>query len=79
MISKEQCRAARAWLNLKQEELAEASGVSVRTLIDFEKGVRVPHDRTLRDVQRAFEATGIEFVFDGARPSGIVFVSAKNE
>jgi transcriptional regulator with XRE-family HTH domain len=71
MISKEQCRAARAWLNLKQEELAESSGVSVRTLIDFEKGIRVPHDRTLRDVQRAFEARGIEFLFDGPLATGL--------
>jgi transcriptional regulator with XRE-family HTH domain len=73
MISKEQCRAARAWLNLKQEELAEASGVSVRTLIDFEKGIRVPHGRTLRDVQKAFEAKGVQFVFDGAQARGILF------
>lgn len=74
MLTNEQCRAARAWLNLKQEELAEASGVSVRTLVDFEKGVRVPHDRTLRDIQRAFEEKGVEFVFESGKPRGVLFL-----
>jgi hypothetical protein len=50
---------------------AELSKVSARTIAHFEAGNRVPHDRTLRDIQRALEEMGIEFVFEGAVGIGI--------
>ena len=78
MLTAEQCRAARAWLNWKLDDLAEVSGVSRGTLNALESGQRVPHDRTLRDVRRAFEDTGIEFLFDGARGVGLRLRAADN-
>jgi predicted transcriptional regulator len=71
MINEKQCRSARAWLGLSQDELAELSKVSSRTIAHFEAGNRVPHDRTLRDLQRALEEMGIEFQFDGMIGVGI--------
>lgn len=71
MINELQCRAARSWLGLSQEELAALAKVSARTIAHFEAGNRVPHDRTLRDLQRALEEMGIEFVFDGSVGVGI--------
>jgi DNA-binding XRE family transcriptional regulator len=71
MISKEQCRAARGWLDFSQGDLAERAKVNRKTIADFERGVSVPHDRTLRDIQATLENSGIEFVFDGVLPVGI--------
>ena len=71
MINELQCRAARSWLGLSQEELAGLAKVSARTIAHFEAGNRVPHDRTLRDLQRALEEMGIEFVFEGSVGVGI--------
>lgn len=71
MINELQCRAARSWLGLSQEELAVLAKVSARTIAHFEAGNRVPHDRTLRDLQRALEEIGIEFVFEGSVGVGI--------
>lgn len=71
LLTKEQCRAARGWLGLTQDELSAATGVAQKTIARFETGVVVPHDRTLMDLQRALEEMGIEFVFDGAVGIGI--------
>lgn len=71
MLNELQCRAARSWLGLSQEELAALSKVSARTIAHFEAGNRVPHDRTLRDLQRTLEERGIEFIFAGAIGVGI--------
>lgn len=71
MVNKEQVRAARAWLNLSQQDLAELARVSKRTLASFEQGSTIPYDRTLRDVQVALEQLGIEFLFDGEIGVGI--------
>jgi ribosome-binding protein aMBF1 (putative translation factor) len=71
VISKEQCRAARGWLDWSQGDLAERAMVNRKTVADFERGVSVPHDRTLRDFRIALESAGIEFQFDGAHGIGI--------
>jgi transcriptional regulator with XRE-family HTH domain len=73
-ITDKQCRAARGWLGLSQEELSHHCGVSRRAVADFERGVSVPQDRTLRDIQQAFENLGIELLFDGSRGIGIRLV-----
>ena len=71
MLNKEQCRAARGWLGMTQDELGAASGVAQKTIARFETGVVVPQDRTLRDIRRVFEENGIEFEFDGAVGVGL--------
>jgi transcriptional regulator with XRE-family HTH domain len=66
-FSPAQCRAARALLDWSQSRLAEASKVATKTLADFERGKRVPYDRTLEDVRSALEAAGVEFT-NGGQP-----------
>ena len=71
MLNKEQLRAARAWLDLSQNELAKISDVAPQTIKNFERGASMPYERTLRDIQKVLEERGIEFVFDGGEGVGI--------
>lgn len=71
MVNAQQIRAARGWLGLSQEELAELSGVAKRTIARFEQELSVPYARTLRDLRRCLEERGIEFLFDGSQGVGI--------
>jgi DNA-binding transcriptional regulator YiaG len=71
-MTPEQCRAARAWLDIGQDVLASAAGVSLSTVRDFEKGRRNPIANNLRAIQAALEQRGIAFV-DGEETLGIAF------
>jgi DNA-binding XRE family transcriptional regulator len=61
-ITPAQCRAARALLAMHQGELAERANVSRKTITDFEKSVRRPYERTLRDIKNTLEVAGIVFI-----------------
>lgn len=61
VITPEQCRGARAMLNMRREDLAVAAEVANGTLADFETGKRTPHRRTLAAVRAALEAAGVVF------------------
>jgi ribosome-binding protein aMBF1 (putative translation factor) len=73
MVNKEQLRAARAWLNLSQLDLATRAKVGHKTIADFERGATVPYDRTLRDIEATLEELGIEFQFEDGVGVGIRF------
>jgi len=75
-MTPEQCRAARAWLDIGQDVLASAAGVSLSTVRDFEKGRRNPIANNLRAIQAALEQRGIAFV-DDEGTSGIAFSQLK--
>lgn len=70
-MTPEQCRAARAWLDLSQDALAKAANVGLSTVRDFEAGRRTPIANNLARMKAELEAKGIGFV-DG-EPSGITF------
>lgn len=70
VISPAQCRAARALLGWSQDELARVSKVSKATLANFELDKRTPYDRTLVDLQKAFEAAGVVFMAEGELIAG---------
>lgn len=76
-MSPEQCRAARAWLGLSQDELASAANVGNSTIRDFEAGRRTPIVNNLMAIQVALEARGIAFVYGEA--SGITFIDANKK
>jgi transcriptional regulator with XRE-family HTH domain len=61
-LSPAQCRAARALLNWSQEDLVRASGITKKTIADFERGATTPRANTLSQIQAALEGEGIEFV-----------------
>ena len=56
------CRSARALLGWTIEELAEASGVGVSTIISFEAGQRVPIRSNQAALERAFVEAGVIFL-----------------
>ncbi len=59
-------RAARALLAWSQKELAEAAGVAVSTVADFERGQRTPVPNNAMALRRALEAAQIQFLPGGA-------------
>ena len=60
-----QCRMARAALGWGVRDLARQAQVSPDTVARFERGEEL-RDRTLADLQRAFEEAGVAFLEDGA-------------
>ncbi len=71
VISRAQCRAARAMIAWSRQRLAKAANVAERTLIDFERGARQPYDRTLADIRRALEQAGIIFIDENDEGPGV--------
>jgi transcriptional regulator with XRE-family HTH domain len=70
-ITAAQCRAARALVDLSREDLATASAVALRTLVDFERGARAPREATLTSIQAALEAAGVEFIPENGGGPGV--------
>lgn len=64
MLTPEQSRAARGWLDWSQEDLAKRANVSLSTVRDFEKGRRTPIANNLDGMQRAIEAAGVRLLSD---------------
>ena len=64
LMTPEQCRAARAWLNWPQDALAKAANVGVSTVRDFEAGRREPTRNNLAAMQAALETGGVSFLAD---------------
>ncbi len=71
MLTPEQCRAARGWLDWSQEELATRASVSLSTVRNFERGRNAPIKNNLDAIRFAFEMAGITFLLRGEAPSGI--------
>jgi transcriptional regulator with XRE-family HTH domain len=63
----EQCRGARAMLEMSREELARRASVPERSVADFEAGRRQPAASTLQAMRRALESAGVIFT-DGDEP-----------
>ena len=69
MLTPEQCRAARGWLDWSQDELAKRANVSLSTVRDFEKGRRSPIGNNLIAIRQALQDGGIDFFNnDGVGP-----------
>lgn len=60
------CRSARGLLHLTQQQVAQAAGVSERTIQLFEAEERRPYRDTLKRIQVAFEQRGVEFLNGGS-------------
>ncbi len=60
------CRAARALLQLSQQDLADRARVARLTVADFERGARKPMPTTLATIRAALEAAGVRFIPGGA-------------
>ena len=66
-----QCRAARSLLGIEQEAVAASANVARATLIDFEKGRRVPRQSTIDAIRTALEFFGVEFIAENDGGAGV--------
>jgi transcriptional regulator with XRE-family HTH domain len=71
MITRAQCRAARALLEWNQQELAQKASVGIVTVHQFESGVSQPRRATLDVIRRAFESAGVEFIDENGGGPGV--------
>lgn len=62
MITPEQSRGARGFLDWSQTKLAKRATLSLSTVKDFEAGRRVPHAANLKSICHALERAGMEFL-----------------
>ena len=60
-VSRTALKAARELLEITQEELARACGLTGITVSRIESGAREPQAATIRKIVRALTAMGIEF------------------
>lgn len=65
------CRAARAMVDMTQAQLADASKVSLRSIIHFEKGERTPVPNNLAAIRAALDAEGVEFIDENGGGPGV--------
>ena len=65
MISAVQCKMARVALGWRAKDLAAAARIGVATVNRFEAEQAEPHAVTVDAIQRALEATGVEFLPEG--------------
>jgi transcriptional regulator with XRE-family HTH domain len=71
MIISAQCRAARGLLEWSQQNLADAAGVGIITVHQFEAGTSEPRRATLQVIRQAFEAAGVEFIDENGGGPGV--------
>ncbi|WP_082613839.1 helix-turn-helix transcriptional regulator [Bosea sp. Root483D1] len=70
-IRPEQVRAARALINWTRDDLAAASGVTIRTLARIESGQTSPRQTTMQSLVQSLEAAGIEFIAENGGGVGV--------
>ena len=66
-----QCRAARSMLNMMQPDLAEAAGLGLSTIVDFERERRQVSDKATQAIQLALEKAGVEFIAENGGGAGV--------
>jgi DNA-binding XRE family transcriptional regulator len=70
-ITPAQCRAARGLVDFDQASLASKANVSRNTIVDFEKGKRVPNVNNLAAIRAALESAGVIFVDENGEGPGV--------
>ncbi len=61
-IKAAQYRAARGLLDWTRQDLGRLAGVGAPAVSDFERAIRVSHNRTIAAITQALEAAGIVFI-----------------
>jgi transcriptional regulator with XRE-family HTH domain len=78
-ILPQQIRAARALIDWTREDLANASGLTVRTLARIESSQTLPRPATLEAISAALEAAGIEFISQNGGGPGVRLARPLND
>ena len=71
MITPEQCRMARAALQMGVRELAANSGLSAMTVTRFENGHSSGAPETVKAIRFALEKAGVEFIAENGGGPGV--------
>jgi len=69
-MTPEQCRAARAIINMTQTQAAKAAGVSDVTIRNYETGKTELQPATRKVLQAALESAGVTFLGEGETTTG---------
>jgi transcriptional regulator with XRE-family HTH domain len=77
MVNPFQIRAARAWIGLSQQQLADEARIAARTLMRIENSEEPGSDRTMEKLRVALERRGIEFLFEGPQGVGVRYHGPK--
>jgi len=70
-ITPDQCRAARALLDISQDELATMAKVGKSTVRSFESGERTPIANNLAAIAASLHAAGVEFIPENGGGAGV--------
>ena len=70
-ITAEQCRAARALVDMTQSELASRSELGLSTVVDFEKGRRQVSADAICAMRVALESSGVIFIQENGAGAGV--------
>ena len=72
-VSIEQVKAARALLRWSQEDLADASGISLPTIkrLEAATGLLGGRKQTTESIRTALEAAGVEFIPENGGGAGV--------
>ncbi|MDX8470294.1 helix-turn-helix domain-containing protein [Mesorhizobium sp. VK23B] len=66
-----QVRGARGLLNLTQQDLADISRVSLRTIVQLERGEKQPSASIAQALKLSLEAAGVEFIPENGGGPGV--------
>lgn len=77
-MTPEQCRGARAMLDMSQDELAQRAKVTARLLSEFESGKRTLAERSLDDIRTVLGAGGVEFIPENGGGVGVRLKKTRN-
>jgi DNA-binding XRE family transcriptional regulator len=66
-----QCRAARALIGMTQPALAEAAGLGLSSIVDFEKARRIVSPAGVAAMRAALEAAGVDFIPENGGGPGV--------
>ena len=67
-LTRKHVKAARGLLEVSQEDLARWTGISIRTIQNFETGIHKPKPETVSAITQALEERGIVWT-NGDTPS----------
>lgn len=73
-VTSAQIRAARGLLDISQQELADLSKVSLRTIVQIERGSKPASASIVQALVLSLEAAGIEFIPENGGGPGVRLV-----